>query len=140
LKDFGFMTTGKLNISGLSCHVSRSGYTGEDGFEIQVASKDAVKLAEMLLHLDGVKWAGLGARDTLRLEAGMCLYGHDLEEDITPVEAGLTWTIGKRRRNEGGFLGSKVVLDQLKNGVSRRRIGLIVEGAPARGTFFSFNY
>lgn len=77
--------------------------------------------------------AGLGARDSLRLEAGLCLYGHDLDETITPVEAGLVWTIGKRRRDEGGFIGADVILSQIKGGVSRRRIGLIVEGAPARG-------
>ena len=86
----------------------------------------------MLIADPRVELAGLGARDSLRLEAGLCLYGHDLDDTITPVEAGLTWTIGKRRRAEGGFLGAAKIQDQLKNGVSKRRIGLIVQGAPAR--------
>jgi aminomethyltransferase len=77
----------------------------------------------------------LGARDSLRLEAGLCLYGHDLDETVTPVEGGLTWTIGKSRREEGGFIGSDIVLPQIKNGVARRRVGLIVTGAPARGFY-----
>ncbi|KAF9940432.1 hypothetical protein BGZ65_007051 [Modicella reniformis] len=117
LRDLPFMDTRFLTIKGIHCHVARSGYTGEDGFE---ATDPHVELA------------GLGARDSLRLEAGLCLYGHDLDETITPVEAGLTWTIAKRRRAEGGFLGAAKIQDHLKNGVSRRRIGLIVQGAPAR--------
>lgn len=80
-----------------------------------------------------MKPAGLGPRDSLRLEAGLCLYGHDLNEDITPVEANLTWTIGKRRKEQGGFLGSSVVLDQLKTGVSKKRVGFLINGSPARG-------
>ncbi|KAI3657651.1 hypothetical protein MP638_007433 [Amoeboaphelidium occidentale] len=134
LSSFAFMTTRRMKVGGIDVHVSRSGYTGEDGFEIQVGSKHSAKFAEMLLNEEGVEWAGLGARDTLRLEAGMCLYGHDLDEETTPVEAGLTWTIGKRRRAEGGFNGSEFVLPQLAKGAKlpKRRIGLIVEGAPAR--------
>lgn len=88
------MTTRKLSIAGIPCNVSRSGYTGEDGFEIQVPSIQAEQLAQILLNEVGVKWAGLGARDSLRLEAGMCLYGHDIDDKTSPVEAGLTWTIG----------------------------------------------
>lgn len=131
------MSTRKLTVAGIPCHVSRSGYTGEDGFEIQVPSSQAISLAEILLKNDEVKLSGLGARDTLRLEAGMCLYGHDLDDETSPVEASLTWTIGKRRRTEGGFLGANVVLEQLKNGCPRKRVGLTVEGAPVRGTFYS---
>ncbi|KAI9598911.1 hypothetical protein BDF19DRAFT_429513 [Syncephalis fuscata] len=132
LADQAFMTARKMKVAGLDCHVARCGYTGEDGFEISVASRDAVALAEALVASSDVQLAGLGARDSLRLEAGMCLYGHDLDETITPIEAGLLWTIGKRRREEGGFLGAKRIQDQIKNGVSRRRVGLIVEGPPAR--------
>jgi aminomethyltransferase len=76
----------------------------------------------------------LGARDSLRLEAGLCLYGHDLNDDITPVEGALTWTIGQRRRKEGGFLGAEHILPQIKGGVTKRRVGFVVQGAPARGT------
>jgi len=132
LRDFMFMTARHLNIKGSECHVTRSGYTGEDGFEIGVSSSASIQLANLLLKYPNVQLAGLGARDSLRLEAGLCLYGHDLDDTTTPVEAGLTWTIGKRRRKEGGFLGAEHVLPQIKEGVKHRRIGLIVEGAPAR--------
>ena len=133
LHQFAFMSTRKFTLGGVECHVSRSGYTGEDGFEIQVDDGKAVALTELLLDADdNVKMAGLGARDSLRLEAGMCLYGHDLDETTSPVEAGLTWVVGKRRRSEGGFLGDAVVQTHLTNGVDRRRVGLLVDGAPAR--------
>ncbi|KAG0365477.1 hypothetical protein BGZ54_006480 [Gamsiella multidivaricata] len=132
LRDFPFMDGRFMTIKGIECHVARSGYTGEDGFEISVPNSDAVEFTKLLIADPRVELAGLGARDSLRLEAGLCLYGHDLDETITPVEAGLTWTIGKRRRAEGGFLGAAKILDQLKNGVSKRRIGLVVQGAPAR--------
>ncbi|KAG0043235.1 hypothetical protein BGZ83_011693 [Gryganskiella cystojenkinii] len=132
LRDFPFMDGRFMTIKGIDCHVARSGYTGEDGFEISVPNGDAVEFTKLLIADPRVELAGLGARDSLRLEAGLCLYGHDLDDTITPVEAGLTWTIGKRRRAEGGFLGASKIQDQLKNGVSRRRIGLIVQGAPAR--------
>lgn len=121
--------------------VSRGGYTGEDGFEISIPPTEAVAVTESLLHFarpERLQFAGLGARDSLRLEAGMCLYGHDLDDSTTPVEAALSWVIGKDRRAEGGFHGSDVILGQLKakskggNGVDRRRVGLIVDGAPAR--------
>ena len=98
-----------------------------------MASKDVTLLSKMLCDSSPVALAGLGARDSLRLEAGLCLYGSDLDESISPVEAGLTWTIGKSRRESGGFLGSQFILQHIKNGVSKRRVGLIVEGAPARG-------
>ncbi|PBP27358.1 glycine cleavage system t protein [Diplocarpon rosae] len=121
--------------------VSRAGYTGEDGFEISIPESEAVAVTETLLQSAGpeqLQLAGLGARDSLRLEAGMCLYGHDLDDSTTPVEAALSWVIGKDRRTSGGFHGSDVILKQLTpkskggRGVERRRIGLIVEGAPAR--------
>ena len=120
--------------------VSRGGYTGEDGFEISVPAEVTVDVADTLLESAGsgkLRLAGLGARDSLRLEAGMCLYGHDLNDDITPVEAGLSWVVAKDRREKGGFHGSQVILKQLKRkedggGVSRRRIGMVIEGAPAR--------
>jgi aminomethyltransferase len=133
-QSFAFMSARKLAIKGIPCHVSRSGYTGEDGFEIQVPSSKAVELASILIEQSDVEWAGLGARDVLRLEAGMCLYGHDLDEDTSPVEAGLSWTIAKRRRTEGGFLGAATVLKHLKDGPPKRRVGLILDdgSAPAR--------
>jgi aminomethyltransferase len=120
--------------------VSRGGYTGEDGFEISIPPTEAVSVTEALLQTatpNKLQLAGLGARDSLRLEAGMCLYGHDLDDSTTPVEAALSWVIGKDRRTAGGFHGSDVILKQLKKkseggGVERRRVGLIVEGAPAR--------
>ena len=121
--------------------VSRGGYTGEDGFEISVPPEGTVAVTEALLESAGpekLRLAGLGARDSLRLEAGMCLYGHDLDDTTTPVEAGLAWVISKDRRASGGFHGSDIILNQIKpkkeggTGVSRRRVGLIVEGAPAR--------
>ncbi|KAF9907462.1 hypothetical protein EC991_010926 [Linnemannia zychae] len=132
LQDFPFMDGRFMTIKGIECHVARSGYTGEDGFEISVPNSDAVEFTKLLISDPRVELAGLGARDSLRLEAGLCLYGNDLDETTTPVEAGLTWTIGKRRRAEGGFLGAEKIQEQLKNGVSRRRIGLVVQGAPAR--------
>ncbi|KAF9329995.1 hypothetical protein BG006_007014 [Podila minutissima] len=132
LQDFPFMDGRFMDIKGIHCHVARSGYTGEDGFEISVPNRDTVEFTKMLVADPRVELAGLGARDSLRLEAGLCLYGHDLDDTVTPIEAGLTWTVGKRRRTEGGFLGAAKIQDQLKNGVSRRRIGLLVQGAPAR--------
>jgi aminomethyltransferase len=121
--------------------VSRGGYTGEDGFEISIPESETVAVTEALLQAakpERLQLAGLGARDSLRLEAGMCLYGHDLDDKTTPVEAALGWVIGKNRRISGGFHGDSVILSQLKPkskggaGVERRRVGLIVEGAPAR--------
>ena len=120
--------------------ISRGGYTGEDGFEIligQGATKDFTNHLLKSAGPDKLRLAGLGARDSLRLEAGMCLYGHDLDDTTTPVEAGLSWVIHKDRRTGGGFHGDEVILRQLRpakegGGVSRRRIGLLVEGAPAR--------
>jgi aminomethyltransferase len=113
--------------------ITRSGYTGEDGFEISVANSRAVELAERLLAEPEVQPIGLGARDTLRLEAGLCLYGHDIDETTTPVAAGLAWTIGKRRRAEGGFPGAARILEELADPPARRRVGIRPDGrAPAR--------
>jgi len=121
--------------------ISRGGYTGEDGFEISIPPAEAVAVTEILLKTstpERLQLAGLGARDSLRLEAGMCLYGHDLDDSTTPVEAALSWVIGKDRRVNGGFHGSEIILNQLMpkskggSGVERRRVGLIVDGAPAR--------
>jgi aminomethyltransferase len=128
-----FMGIVDAPLGSIATWISRSGYTGEDGFEISVPAADAEALATLLLAEPGVLPAGLGARDSLRLEAGLCLYGTDLDELTTPVEANLAWTIGKRRRAEGGFTGSAVVLDQLKTGPHRLRVGLRPTGkAPAR--------
>ena len=127
------MTSESLNIADIPCFVWRSGYTGEDGFEISIASEHAEAAARALLDLPEVEPIGLGARDSLRLEAGLCLYGHDIDETTSPIEAALAWTIGKRRREEGGFPGAEIILRQLKDGVSRKRVGLLPEGrAPAR--------
>jgi len=133
-----FMDVGRLSILGADCLVSRSGYTGEDGYEISVPITHAQSLARALLEDRNVAPIGLGARDTLRLEAGLCLYGCDLDEDTTPVEAGLDWVIAKPRRRggvrEGGFPGADVILSQLAEGSSRRRVGLrSKERTPVRG-------
>src|SRR5690242_6552425 len=128
-----FMSAAELSIAGLPCSITRSGYTGEDGFEISLAADHAVTVAERLLAEPEVAPIGLGARDTLRLEAGLCLYGHDIDETTTPIEAGLAWTIGKRRRAEGGFPGADIVLRQLAEGTTRKRVGIRPDGrAPAR--------
>jgi aminomethyltransferase len=129
----GFMASMPVEFDGLPSVISRSGYTGEDGFEISVANADAVAVAEALVAEADVEPIGLGARDSLRLEAGLCLYGHDLDEATSPVEADLGFTIAKRRREEGGFAGSSRILGELRDGPARVRIGLLLEGrAPAR--------
>lgn len=113
--------------------ISRSGYTGEDGFEISVPADYASDLAESLLAEEEVKAVGLGARDSLRLEAGLCLYGHDIDTTTSPIEAGLNWSISKRRRAEGGFPGADRIRWELSDGLKRLRVGLILDGkAPAR--------
>lgn len=133
LNDLPFMHYADAEISGIRAQVSRSGYTGEDGFEISVANADAAKLWNLLLADPLVKPVGLGARDSLRLEAGLCLYGHELDETVSPVEADLVWSISKRRRAEGGFIGASRVQKELAEGVARKRVGLKPEGrAPAR--------
>jgi aminomethyltransferase len=128
-----FMSAQKFVWNGMDAFVSRSGYTGEDGFEISVPAAAAETFARRLLTEPDVAWVGLGARDTLRLEAGLCLYGHELTEEIDPVEANLTWSIAKRRRVEGGFPGAARIQTALAQGPQRRRVGLRLDGrAPAR--------
>ncbi|EPS94889.1 hypothetical protein FOMPIDRAFT_1026007 [Fomitopsis schrenkii] len=132
--DLRALTFGKsafVPIEGFNLHVARGGYTGEDGFEISIPPSETVEVAQILSKLP-VQLTGLGARDSLRLEAGMCLYGNDLDEETSPVEAGLTWVIGKDRRENGAFIGAEGVRKHLKEGPPRRRVGMIVEGAPAR--------
>jgi aminomethyltransferase len=132
-----FMDAGPREVAGLQCFVSRSGYTGEDGFEISVPAEQAEQVARALLEDGDVMPIGLGARDSLRLEAGLCLYGHDIDTTTTPVEAALEWSIQKSRRRggarAGGFLGADKILAQLANTAPRRRVGLKPEGrAPVR--------
>lgn len=132
-----FMDVATLDLDGAQCWVSRSGYTGEDGYEISVPADAAEALARLLLDQEEVLPIGLGARDSLRLEAGLCLYGHDIDETTLPAEAGLVWAIQKARRaggeREGGFPGADAVLAQIAQGPARKRVGLRPEGrAPMR--------
>ncbi len=129
-----FMDFSEFEIAGAACLVSRSGYTGEDGVEISIPAEQATAVAKALLALPGVLPAGLGARDSLRLEAGLCLYGNDLDETTSPVEANLVWTMGKRRRTAWDFRGAERCRDELENGAARLRVGIQPEGRqPARG-------
>ncbi|NRA30805.1 MAG: glycine cleavage system aminomethyltransferase GcvT [Parvularculaceae bacterium] len=128
-----FMSMRRVTLEGMDVSLSRCGYTGEDGFEISVANEDADKLARLLLAHDDVAPIGLGARDSLRLEAGLCLYGHDMTPATSPVEANLIFALGKRRRSEGGFLGADRVLSELAEGTKTLRVGIKPQGrAPAR--------
>jgi glycine cleavage system T protein (aminomethyltransferase) len=132
-----FMDAGPRSVDGIACFVSRSGYTGEDGFELSIPENEAERLTKRLLENNDLLPIGLGARDSLRLEAGLCLYGHDIDRTTTPVEAALEWSIQKSRRTGGAragdFLGSDKILAQLERGAPRRRIGLRPEGrAPIR--------
>ncbi|WGS83819.1 glycine cleavage system aminomethyltransferase GcvT [Methylomonas sp. UP202] len=120
-----FMQVCDDDIAGIACHISRSGYTGEDGFELSVQVDDVERLAVLLLEQDGVAPIGLGARDTLRLEAGLCLYGHELSADISPVDAGLSWVF---KQGHQDFPGSSIILPQLQHGPRRRRVGLSITG------------
>ena len=131
--NLAFMHAAAFELDDIHAHVSRSGYTGEDGFEISVSASDAPKLWQRLSQNEVVKPIGLGARDSLRLEAGLCLYGHDIDETTSPIEAGLQWSIPKRRRVEGGFIGAARVQRELTEGVARKRVGIKPDGrAPAR--------
>ncbi len=131
--DLPFLGISNADIDGIDCLISRSGYTGEDGFEISVPSGEAERLADRLVAHREVIPVGLGARDSLRLEAGLCLYGNDLDELTSPIEAGLAWAIGKRRKMTWDFPGGLVMRDQLDNGPVRRRVGIRPDGrAPAR--------
>lgn len=128
-----FMTGQRFKVAGMDTYVTRCGYTGEDGFEISVdpTKDDPAKLASIFME-HGATPAGLGSRDSLRLEAGLCLYGHELNEDISPIEAGLLFVITKQRREAGGYLGAERVISDIKNGTAKKRVGLIIDGAPAR--------
>lgn len=133
LAGMSFLAIRETAVAGIPAIVSRSGYTGEDGFEISIPAERAEALAKALLALPGVQPAGLGARDSLRLEAGLCLYGQDIDETTSPVEAALTWTIGKRRRMEWDFPGAERVREELANAPRRLRVGIRPEGRqPAR--------
>ena len=137
VRDMRFMDVATLRLNDIDCEVARAGYTGEDGFEISVPAEAATDLAKRLLDHADVEPIGLGARDSLRLEAGLCLYGHDITTDTTPVEAGLNWAIQKVRRRggarEGGFPGADIILSELTEGATRQRVGLRPEGrAPMR--------
>jgi len=133
-----FMTGGHFQIADADCFVTRSGYTGEDGFEISVPAEQAASLARTLLAFESVAPIGLGARDSLRLEAGLCLYGNDIDTSTTPIEASLLWAITKSRRSggerAGGFPGDEIILQQIANGVARKRVGIAPQGkVPVRG-------
>ena len=137
VKNMKFMDSIDISLAGIDCSISRSGYTGEDGFEISVHNKNVLQLVEILFKKSELLPIGLGARDSLRLEAGLCLYGNDLTSDITPIEANLNWVIHKRRREQGSsnikFLGNTKILNQLEKGPSYLRIGLLpIEKAPMR--------
>lgn len=130
--NLGFMHYGPFDWNGTRLIVSRSGYTGEDGFEILCAKDKATELWNAILTDDRVKPIGLGARDSLRLEAGLPLYGHDLDDTVSPIEAGLNFAVSKRRREAADFPGASRILSELAGNMSRVRVGLFVEGAPAR--------
>jgi aminomethyltransferase len=128
-----FMSATVAQFNGIDINLARSGYTGEDGYELSLATRDVNAVYDRLLADSDVKPIGLGARDSLRLEAGLCLYGHDIDETTTPVEADLAWSIGKRRRAEGGYMGAARITRELNEGPRRRRVGILPEGrAPAR--------
>ena len=126
--ELGFMQAGPFRALNQPLWISRSGYTGEDGFEISVAASAAIELADAITAHEAVKAIGLGARDSLRLEAGLPLYGHDIDRGTTPVMAGLTFAINKRRRAEGGFAGAMRILAELENGAPQKRVGFDVDG------------
>ena len=129
----GFMRVGRFTVAGAPAIISRSGYTGEDGFEISLDAVDAERVARALLAEPEVLPIGLGARDSLRLEAGLCLYGHDIDEGISPIAAGLGWVIGKRRKLARDFPGAERLMAQLLEGTKRKRVGLrLAQAAPGR--------
>ena len=137
IKAMSFMDVETLSIAGAECWVSRSGYTGEDGFEISIPASAAESVTKSILSKEEVELIGLGARDSLRLEAGLCLYGHDIDEATTPVEAALTWAIQKVRRTHGeragGFMGSEIISQQIETGTDKKRVGFLPQTrAPMR--------
>jgi aminomethyltransferase len=127
IKNLNFMSGGWFKFENHKVYITRSGYTGEDGFEISIPNEFVDKLTRELIN-KGSKLVGLGARDTLRLEAGLCLYGHDLDKNKTPVEANLKWAISKERISKGDFIGSDIITKQLNNGVTKIRVGIKPEG------------
>ncbi|MEM9632670.1 MAG: glycine cleavage system aminomethyltransferase GcvT [Pseudomonadota bacterium] len=132
-RDMKFMETMVGDINGVECRISRLGYTGEDGYEISIPQDKAIEVTRAFLADENCEPAGLGARDSLRLEAGLCLYGNDIDNDTSPIEASLIWAIQKRRREEGGFPGADRVLRDIAEGTSRKLVGIKPEGrAPAR--------
>ena len=137
IKNMKFMDVETLPIEGAECWISRSGYTGEDGFEMSIPAKAAEPITRSILSNQNVEFIGLGARDSLRLEAGLCLYGHDIDQETTPVEASLIWAIQKARKSNGsrasGFIGSETILKQLAGGTDKKRVGFLPQTrAPMR--------
>jgi aminomethyltransferase len=128
LRAMKFMDVGSVNLSGIRVGVTRSGYTGEDGFELAIHEQDLDSIVSKLVENDVLRPAGLGARDTLRLEAGLCLYGSDIDETTSPIEAGLLWSIQKRRRSELGFPGAARIAQEIENGPTRKLVALAPEG------------
>jgi len=135
ISKLGFMESFVGKVAGIAdCRITRCGYTGEDGVEISVPAERASQLAQAILDSEGnAALAGLGARDSLRLEAGLCLYGNDIDETTTPVEATLAWTVSKSRRETGGFPGDGIILEQLRKGAGKKRVGFLSTGPPVRG-------
>ncbi|WCL53620.1 glycine cleavage system aminomethyltransferase GcvT [Gimibacter soli] len=131
--ELGFMEATSVTLEGVVCWISRSGYTGEDGYEISVPEEAVVSLTERLIRHPDVELIGLGARDSLRLEAGLCLSGHDFDASVSPVEAGVTFALGKKRKEAGDFAGASRILKELSSGPAKVRVGIRPEGrAPAR--------
>jgi aminomethyltransferase len=131
--DLSFMQVKRMDVAGAPAIVGRTGYTGEDGYEISLDAADAERVARALLGEAEVLPIGLGARDSLRLEAGLCLYGHDIDETTNPAEANLVWAIGKRRKMDRDFLGGDIIMNAVENGTATKRVGLRPDGrAPAR--------
>jgi aminomethyltransferase len=128
VEELGFMTGGAFELGGARAWISRSGYTGEDGFEISVEGRDVERVADLIADQPEVKPIGLGARDSLRLEAGLPLYGHDLDTTTTPVEADLTFALSKRRREQGGYPGWHRIVREMEEAPIRKRVGLAIEG------------
>jgi aminomethyltransferase len=132
-RHMNFMTIARLHWGDIECIITRSGYTGEDGYEISIPADDAEDICRLLLGEEEVEACGLGARDSLRLEAGLCLYGNDIDQDTTPIDAGLTWIVGKRRREEKNFPGADIIVQQIADRSKIKRVGIRPDGrAPAR--------
>lgn len=132
-RDLKFMETTMGEINGVTCRISRLGYTGEDGYEISIPEGNAIEISRAFLAHEDCEPAGLGARDSLRLEAGLCLYGNDIDQGTSPIEASLSWAIQKRRKEEGGFPGADRIQKEIADGAARKLVGIRPEGrAPAR--------